>query len=217
MKHNHKKLPKFDPEHSGKFAAEILEKLKLKGALIGRLAVWAWLPVNSEKQAFTKDLDIAVSKSGLFEIRKYFFGRQYEIRELQIGGLNVRYGANVNVDFIDRSAIEWSDYSRLFESAIDEAVKSNRTLDVGNKSLLLVSADHLVVLKLATGESKDEDDAKVLLSQVDVDITAIRTLISKHLGPSGRNRFEIILKDIGHKESKIIKIKGSSLRLTFLD
>ncbi len=114
------KLPKFDPDNSGRFAAEILEKLNKNGILIGRLAVW--LPANSEKQAYTKDLDIAVSKSSLFEIRNYLKNRKYDIKELRIGGINVKDDININVDFIDRSSVEWSDYSLLFEDAIKEAV-----------------------------------------------------------------------------------------------
>jgi len=37
-------LPKFDPDPSGVVAAHLLKSSATLGALIGRLAVWAWLP-----------------------------------------------------------------------------------------------------------------------------------------------------------------------------
>lgn len=100
-----KELPVFDPKNSGKFASEVLNTLKIDGILIGRLAVWAYLPTNSDKQAYTKDLDIAVSKASIFTIRKYLEEKSYKIRDLSIGGVNVKIDEkNVNVDFIDRSS-----------------------------------------------------------------------------------------------------------------
>jgi len=50
---NKKALPEFNPKISGNFGASILEKLSVRGILIGRVAVWAWLPENSEKLAYT--------------------------------------------------------------------------------------------------------------------------------------------------------------------
>ena len=46
---NKKQLPEFNPKKSGNFAAGILEKPGIRGILIGRLAVWAWLPENSAR------------------------------------------------------------------------------------------------------------------------------------------------------------------------
>ncbi|MBF0102782.1 MAG: hypothetical protein HQK77_17915 [Desulfobacterales bacterium] len=205
----HKQLPKFDPDYSGNFAAEILEKLKIEGILIGRLAVWAWLPQNSAKQAYTKDLDIAVSKTSLFVIRDYLKDQHFNIKQLEIGGVNVKDGKHINVDFIDRSSIEWSDYSVLFEQAINEAIRSNRMIEVGNKTLFLVSIEYLITMKLATGEKKDEEDIKVLLLETDnIDFKEVRSLIYNHLGSLGRNRFEIILRDIHHKESRLTSYQG---------
>jgi len=167
------------------------------------------LPENSEKQAYTKDLDIAVAKANLFEIRKYFRNKKYEITELSIGGINVKTGKDINVDFIDRSSIEWADYSLMFEEAINEAVSSDRKISVGDKDLCLVSVEYLVAMKLATGERKDEDDAKILLTEIDdIDIKGLRTIISEYLGAAGRTRFEIILRDIGHKDSRFVRYES---------
>jgi hypothetical protein len=202
---NRKYLPEFNPKISGEFAADILNLLNIKGILIGRLAVWAWLPENSEKQAYTKDVDIAVSKDSLFKLIRYFQGKDYKLRELQIGGINVKDEKNINVDFIDRASIEWADYSLLFEEAICEAFKSERKITVGDKNLYLVAIEYLIAMKLATCERKDEDDAKVLLKEIEnINFQELRVILSKYLGSSGRTRFEIILRDIGHNASRLI-------------
>jgi len=206
-----KQLPEFNPKKSGNFAVGILEKLSIRGILIGRLAVWAWLPENSEKQAYTKDLDVAVTKADLFDIRNYFRSRDYEVRELLIGGINIKDDKDINVDFIDRSSIEWADYSPLFEDAINEAADSDRKITVGDKDIYLVSVEYLIAMKLATGERKDEDDATTLLKDIDdIDIKELRPVISKYLGSAGRTRFEIILRDIGHKDSRLLRYQKES-------
>ncbi|MCP4350725.1 MAG: hypothetical protein GY795_35095 [Desulfobacterales bacterium] len=206
-----KHLPEFNPKKSGNFVAGILEKLGIRGVLIGRLAVWAWLPDNSERQAYTKDLDVAVTKAGLSDIKNYFRNRGYEVRELLIGGINVKDDKDINVDFIDRSSIEWADYSPLFEEAINEAVNSGRKITVGDKDIYLVSVEYLIAMKLATGERKDEDDAAILLKDTDdIKIKELRLVISKYLGAAGRTRFEIILRDIGHKDSRLLRYQKGS-------
>ncbi len=66
-------------------------------------------------------------------------------------------------------------------------------------------------MKMATGEVKDENDAKILLSEIDdIDIRRLRAILSTHLGAVGRTRFEIILRDIGHKESRLLKYQKAS-------
>lgn len=48
----------FDPEPAAKLAKELLDTVNAPFAVIGRIAVWAYLP--PEAQEFTKDIDIAV-------------------------------------------------------------------------------------------------------------------------------------------------------------
>src|SRR5437867_8001834 len=55
---NHGPLPTFDPKPAARIAASILKRAKAPHALIGRLAMWAYLP--PEHQEFTKDLGVAV-------------------------------------------------------------------------------------------------------------------------------------------------------------
>ncbi|MCP4135874.1 MAG: hypothetical protein GY754_33205 [bacterium] len=120
-------LPFFDPKPSGRFAVDLLEKTGHKGILIGRLAVWSFLKDTSE-HSYTKDLDMAVSGQACFEIRNYLKDKNVTVSNLLIGGINVKSSDNINIDFIDRSSEEWGDYSSLFDEAINEAVRSNRTI-----------------------------------------------------------------------------------------
>ena len=210
-------LPVFDPRPSGRFAAELLEKTGQKGILIGRLAVWTFLK-DAAKHGYTKDLDMAVSKQGCFEIRGYLKDKNVRISNLLIGGINVKHGDNNNIDFIDRSSREWGDYSSLFDEAVAEAVRNNRTIRLDDTDVLyLVSCEYLIIMKLLTMEKKDEDDAKLLLASAKPDITRIRDIISTHPDPLVRTRLEIIrirleiiLRDMNHKESKLLKYKRVS-------
>jgi len=154
---------------------------------------------------------LKIQKNWPIQIKKYFQNRNYKITELFIGGINVKDDKDINVDFIDRSSIEWADYSALFKEAIHEAVNSKRKISVGEKDICLVSGEYLIAMKMATGEVKDENDAKILLTEVDdIDIRRLRVILSTHLGAVGRTRFEIILRDIGHKESRLLKYQKES-------
>lgn len=208
-----KELPVFDPKMSGEFAANILNTLHIDGILIGRLAVWAYLSTNSDKQAYTKDLDIAVSKASIFEIKKHLHEKSYKIRDISIGGINVKNDEkNINVDFIDRSSTEWGDYSLLFGEAIKEAIKSDRAINVGGHEIYLVSVEYLITMKLATGERKDENDLIAILTENEmVDIKKVRSFIMKYLGEYGVTRFEIILRDINHTESRLLKYNNRKI------
>ncbi|MCP4344958.1 MAG: hypothetical protein GY795_05470 [Desulfobacterales bacterium] len=83
----HTRLPEFDPKPSGKFVSEVFRD-DISGTLIGRLAVWAWLP-NTEDHAWTKNFDVAVSGDSLYRIRKFATAGNVRITNLSIGGINV--------------------------------------------------------------------------------------------------------------------------------
>lgn len=211
-------LPFFDPKPSGRFAADLLEKTGHNGILIGRLAVWSFLKDTSE-HSYTKDLDMAVSGQACLEIRNYLKDKNVMVRNLLIGGINVTDSDdNINIDFIDRSSEEWGNYSSLFDEAVNEAVRSNRTIRLDDtKTLYLVSLEYLIIMKLLTMEKKDEEDAKLLLQSADPDINGIRSVISNHSDPLVRTRLEIIrtrleimLRDMNHKESNLLKYKNIS-------
>lgn len=194
------KLPVFDPNPSGRFVHEVLNETGVKGVLIGRLAVWVCVS-EEKKHAFTKDMDIAVTKEGLHRIRKWLNERQIKYLELQIGGINVDRPNQVNVDFITRCC-EMGDFSPLFEDAIHFAIKRGETVEVGGDRLVVVSPEHLVAMKIGTGERKDEEDAEALLKDSGIHIDNTRSIIVKFLGPGSLSRFEVMLRKISHPDAK---------------
>lgn len=197
------KLPKFDPEPSGEFAYKVLEETKVKGILIGRLAVWAWIE-DSAGQAYTKDIDIAISQRDQPAIVSYLTNKGFKIRELSIGGFNItEEQKNIRVDFIHRNSMEWGDLSQLFEEAIEKTFESRNTVTIGKISLFLVPVEYLICMKIATAERKDEEDVKYLLEVADsVDVNKLRDIITIYLGPLGKAKLENILREAGHPEAR---------------
>lgn len=193
-------LPVFDPNPSGRFVHSVLNETGAKGILIGRLAVWVWLS-EERKHAFTKDMDIAVTGEYLHRIRKWLNDRQIRYLELEIGGINVDRPGQVNVDFITRCCA-FGDFSPLFKDAIHYAAEYGETVEVGDDKLSVVSPEHLVAMKIGTGEKKDEDDAEALLGDAEIHIDNTRLIILKFLGPGSLSRFEVMLRKIGHPDAK---------------
>ncbi len=187
-------LPAFDPKESAVFAAKILSDLKIKCVLIGRLAVWYWLP-DPAGHAYTKDLDTAIKKTDRQKIVKHLGSLKYNIRELMIGGINVHSEAdNINVDFIDRYSVDEGDLSRLFEEAIDSAAEK---INIGGAEFYVISVEHLTAMKISTFERKDEDDVKNLLEYDFVDIKKLREIVDRNIAPT-RVKLEQILREVGH-------------------
>ena len=194
------KLPIFDPNPSGRFVHEVFSKTDVNGILIGRLSVWVWIS-EEKKQAFTKDMDIAVTREGLHKIRKWLNDQQMKFLELEIGGVNVALPGHINVDFITRDG-EFGDFSPLFEAAIENAVELGETIEVGGDKLVVVSPEYLTAMKIGTGEKKDEDDAEILLANTEIDVNHTRSIVSTFLGPGSLSRLEVILRKIGHPKAK---------------
>lgn len=205
-----RRLPAFNPEPSGKLVSEIFRELGVSGALIGRLAVWAWLP-ETEDHAFTKDLDIAVSGASLYDIRRFASGKPFKTADLPIGGINISSPEkNINVDFIDRSSDDFGNFSALFEDAVAESAASGRTVTIGDDAMPLVSAEHLIAMKMVAHTKKDEEDIARLLKRVDVDVATLRELTVRFLGPLGRSYLETLLASAGHPDARLIKYKKTS-------
>ncbi len=97
---------------------------------------------------------------------------------------------------------EFGDFSPLFENAIYDAIKHGETIEVGDDKLFVVLPEHLVAMKIGSGEKKDEDDAEVLLGNVEMHIDNTRSIISKFLGPGSLSRFEVMLRKIEHPNAK---------------
>ncbi len=198
------KFPKFDPEKSGKLADKTMRESGTKGILIGRLAVWTWLRDDAGNQAYTKDMDLAVSKKDFPAILAYLASKSFKTRQLPIGGVNVAdEEEGISIDFIHRGSEEWGDLSPLFEAAIEKALKVKNTVDIGGVRFLVVPVEFLVVMKIATMERKDEDDAKRLLENIgEIDIDELRSMVRFFLGPLINAKLENILREIGHPKAK---------------
>ncbi len=193
-KKNALELPTFDPKESAVFATKILSDLQIKCVLIGRLAVWYWLP-DPAGHAYTKDLDTAIKKADRQKVIKHLADLKYNIRELTIGGINVYSETdNISVDFIDRYSVDEGDLSRLFEEAIDSATEKE---NIGEAELYVVSVEHLIAMKISTFERKDEDDVKNLLEYDFVDIKKLREIVDRNIAPI-RVKLEQILREVGH-------------------
>ena len=174
-------LQTFDLKESAVFASRVLNDLKIKCVLIGRLAVWYWLP-DPAGHAYTKDLDTAIKKTDRQEIIKYLGSLKYDIKQLTIGGINVHSETdNINVDFIDRCSVDEGDLSKLFEEAIDSATE---LINIKETELYVISPEHLIAMKIATFERKDEDDAKNLLEYDFVDIKKLRGIVDRNIDPT---------------------------------
>jgi hypothetical protein len=203
---NHKlpRPPAFDPLPSGRFACRVLRQVKVEGALIGRVAVWAWVTEPSQ-QGFTKDVDVAVSRDGLFRLRQWLQDQGFATRELAIGGVNVKTDEGVNLDFIARN-VDWGDLGALYEDAVREAIESGRTMDFEDEALPLVSPEHLTLMKLSTMEPRDEEDARRILAAVDLDVAKLRRLAKDLLGPLGSTRLEVLLREVGHPQARLRRL-----------
>ncbi|MCP4344354.1 MAG: hypothetical protein GY795_02375 [Desulfobacterales bacterium] len=187
-------LPTFDPKESAVFAAKVLSDLKIKCVLIGRLAVWYWLP-DPAGHAYTKDLDTAIKKADRQKVIRHLVNLKYDIRELMIGGINVHSETdNINVDFIDRYSVDEGDLSKLFEEAIDSATEK---INIGRTELYVISPEHLTAMKISTFERKDEDDVKNLLEYDFIDIKKLRGIFDRNIAPT-RVKLEQILREVGH-------------------
>ncbi len=192
----------FDVNASSRFAANLLGELEISGAVIGRFAVWAWVPAHKQ-HLMTKDLDLAVASTDVPKIRTFLESRGMLNRELTIGGVNARHeGAGVNVDFIDRSNREWGDYSLLYAAAIQAAYDEGMYYDFGDVSLPMVPPEYIVLMKIATAERDDERDARnLLLSQTaEIDADDVRAILYR-VAPFLRPTFERVLRETGHPQA----------------
>jgi hypothetical protein len=193
-KKNGLELPTFNPKESAVFAAKVLNDLKIKCVLIGRLAVWYWIP-DPAGHAYTKDLDTAIKKADRQKVIKHLGNLKYNIRELVIGGINVQAESdNINVDFIDRYSVDEGDLSKLFEEAIDSATE---TINIKGAELYVISVEHLIAMKISTFEIKDDEDARNLLEYDFVDIKKLREIVDRNISPT-RVRLEQMLREVGH-------------------
>src|SRR5262245_48978874 len=103
-----KELPRFDPSASAEAGVRLLKAAKVKFALIGRVAVWTYVPPS--RQAYTKDVDFAVSHADMTRVMAASRATGLAVKPLDIGGIAIRQAGEVAVDIVDRHP----EYARLF-------------------------------------------------------------------------------------------------------
>jgi hypothetical protein len=185
-------LPAFDPAPSAKAGVEILELAGVGYALIGRVAVWLYLP--PDQHAYTKDVDFAVFHGDLGRIARASVEKGYHPKPLSIGGFAVR-GGPVTVDFVDRHP----ELSNLFAGAIRAARRSGPRFAVGKLKVPVVPKNYLIAMKIATMEDKDEKDAASLIMTVPPDsYRPLRAFVRRQLGPLLAMRLDAIARRAGH-------------------
>ena len=185
-------LPFFDPTPSAKAGVALLKSAGVKFAVAGRVAVWTYVP--PERQAYTKDVDFAVAHRDLAAIAKAAIAAGRRLNPLPIGGWALREGG-LAVDFIDRHP----DFAPLFEAAVEAAQQVGPRRRVGAAKVPVVPKDYLIAMKIATLETKDEQDAESLILTVPDDgYAALRALVKRHLGPIGALRLDAVARRVGH-------------------
>jgi hypothetical protein len=182
----------FDPGPSVTAAATALGQAGADFALIGGLALEAWGIPRA-----TKDADLAVPVGVAARAAEVLRESTTEIRPLRIGGVGVRdAGRGLSIDLIDRRF----HFAPLFRDAIAEALASGRKARVGGIHVSLVSLEHLLAMKLVSGEPKDESDARRILQREDLRYPVARAIVERHLGVASANRLDAMAREAGRPE-----------------
>ena len=182
------RLPSFDPNESLEVALEILKVAASHFALIGRVATWVYL--ESDLHQFTKDVDIAVYFHEIAAIEQEIQRRELNYHPLQIGGIGIR-DAQVNIDFIDRHELG---IDRLYREAIEQ---SRTQIQVSHQTVPVVRLEHLIAMKMVSGEPKDDQDVKALLGVKDLHYTQCREIVERFLGSIVATRLDVFAREVG--------------------
>jgi hypothetical protein len=189
---NGKELPRFDPNPSAEAGATVLKAAGVPFAVVGRVAVWAYVP--PEGQQFTKDVDFAVPYGYGPAIEKAVRDAGYEPRKLGIGGLGFRKGG-IAVDIIDRHPAA----PKLFADAVAAARAEASEGVPGGTELPVVPKRFLLAMKLIPHEPDDERDAEELLKTMGkTEYREARRLVEEYLGVVGVEYVEVLARRIGH-------------------
>jgi hypothetical protein len=182
----------FDPGPSVAAAVEALSATAAPCALIGGLALDAWGIPRA-----TRDVDLAVPVGKAEPAAERIRRAATEVRPLLIGGVAVREPErNLRIDLIDRRF----HFGGLFADAIAEATASRRRARVAGVEVPLVSLEHLLAMKMVSGEPKDESDVRRILQSDRLDYPAARDLVERHLGPATANRLDALARETGRPE-----------------
>jgi hypothetical protein len=182
----------FDPLPSVRAAVAVLSAAGAPFALIGGLALEAWGIPRA-----TKDADFAVLVGSAEMAADRLGGENVETHPLRIGGVAVRDDArNLRIDFIDRRV----HLAGLFRKTIEEASAAGRVTRVGELDVPLASLEHLLAMKMVSGEPKDDADVRRILRLEILDYGVARSIVEEHLGFATANRLDTMARDAGRPE-----------------
>ncbi len=183
---------RFDAEKSLLAGLAILREARTPFALAGRLAVWSYVP--AEGQGLTKDVDFAVPYGRARDLAVIASDKGYRVKDLDIGGCGVR-ASGIAVDFIDRHP----HLSELFADAVRAARRQRKRLHIAPFVVPVVPRDHLICMKLAIFDAKDDRDVAELLKVTPArSYGRLRSLTAKYHGFVGVQRLDQIARSIGH-------------------
>ncbi len=151
--------------------------------------MWVYLEDESQHE-FTKDVDFAVFLIESDKIEKQAAAQGLNYNHLYIGGIGIRE-KGINIDFIDRRLHK---IDRLFSEAIENA---SGEVYVGENKIPVVSLDHLIAMKMVSGEPKDDNDLKKLLCLEKVNYKMVRRIVEKYLGPITTERLDVFAREVG--------------------
>ena len=185
-----KKFQTFDPNPSLRFALRLFLKAGItEFALIGKLAMWAYLEDESQHE-FTKDVDFAVFLNESYKIEQQASAQKLNYNHLHIGGIGIRE-KGINIDCIDRRL---HGIDRLFSEAIENA---SGEVYVDENKIPVVALEHLIAMKMVSGEPKDDNDLKKLLCLENVNYKKARNIVDKYLGPITAERLDVFAREVG--------------------
>jgi predicted nucleotidyltransferase len=180
----------FDPNPSIRFALEFFLKAGIsRFALIGKLAMWIYLEDESQHE-YTRDVDFAVFFREIIKIEDEASKQGLNYEQLHIGGIGIRE-KGLNIDFID-----WRLHGvdQLFTEAIENA---SGEVYVDGDPIPVVSLEHLIAMKIVSGEPKDDKDLKTLLALKEVNYEKARSIVEKYLGSIIAERLDVFAREVG--------------------
>ncbi|MBF0239601.1 MAG: hypothetical protein HQM12_18020 [SAR324 cluster bacterium] len=178
----------FDPNPSLRFALELLLQSGISGfALIGKLAMWVYLDDESQHE-YTKDVDFAIKTGEISKLEQEISRRNLHCQNLQIGGIGIRE-TGLSIDFIDRRL---HGVAPLFADAIESAVMR---VTVDEQSIPVVSLEHLVAMKIVSGEPKDDHDLRKLIALQALNYPLARKIVDTYLGPIVAERLDVFARE----------------------
>jgi hypothetical protein len=181
-----------DPIASLRAGVRLATKAGVPFALIGRLAVWFYVP--PEGQQLTKDADLAVPHGRLEPLVALAREKGYKVHALGIGGYGLS-APGVVVDYIDRHP----ELADLYADAVAAARARRLRAKVGNMAIPVVPIPYLIAMKLVSHEPKDERDVQELLPFVSAnDYADVRKLVRRYLGYGSTTYLDFIARSIGH-------------------